>query len=171
MDRPSAPYLQSVPDQRPDGTDYCSASPRYRWSVVWSPTDLDAVSRTGLAAHFRVSSGELGRIEDLEVVERTPSGRVKDLSFRGTGVELVLSRLDIRRALPHDGRILNSTDFQVVEHADGLVELQGRGYGHGAGMCQWGAIGRARAGQSYGQILGTYYPGAVLVKAYEGEGG
>lgn len=171
MDRPSAPYLQSVPDQRPDGTDYCSASPRYRWSVVWSPTDLDAVSRPGLAAHFRVSSGELGRIDGLEVVERTPSGRVKDLSFRGAGVELVLSRLDIRRALPHDGRILNSTDFQVVEHADGLVELQGRGYGHGAGMCQWGAIGRARAGQSYGQILDTYYPGAVLVNAYEGEGG
>ena len=171
MDRPSAPYLQSVPDQRPDGTDYCSASPRYRWSVVWSPTDLDAASRDGLAAHFRVSSGELGRIEGLEVVERTPSGRVKDLSFHGAGVELVLSRLDIRRALPHDGRILNSTDFQVVERADGLVELQGRGYGHGAGMCQWGAIGRARAGQSYGQILGTYYPGAVLVNAYEGEGG
>jgi stage II sporulation protein D len=171
MDRPSAPYLRSVPDQRPDGTDYCSASPRYRWSVVWSPTDLDAVSRDGLAAHFRVSSGELGRIEGLEVVGRTPSGRVKDLSFRGAGVELVLSRLDIRRALPHEGRILNSTDFQVVERADGLVELQGRGYGHGAGMCQWGAIGRARAGQSYGQILGTYYPGAVLVNAYEGEGG
>ena len=171
MDRPSAPYLQAVPDQRPDGTDYCSASPRYRWSVVWSPTDLDAASRDGLAAHFRVSSGELGRIEGLAVVERTPSGRVKDLSFRGAGVELVLSRLDIRRALPHDGRILNSTDFQVVERADGLVELQGRGYGHGAGMCQWGAIGRARAGQSYGQILGTYYPGAVLVNAYEGEGG
>jgi SpoIID/LytB domain protein len=86
-------------------------------------------------------------------------------------VELVLSRLDIRRALPHDGRILNSTDFSVIEHADGLVELKGRGYGHGAGMCQWGAIGRARAGQGYEQILDTYYPGAVLVNAYEGEGG
>ena len=171
MDRPSAPYLRSVPDQRPDGTDYCSASPRYRWSVVWSPTDLDAVSRAGLAAHFMVPSGELGRIDGLEVVERTPSGRVKDLSFRGAGVELVLSRLDIRRALPHDGRILNSTDFSVIEHADGLVELQGRGYGHGAGMCQWGAIGRARAGQSYEQILDTYYPGAVLVNAYQGDGG
>ena len=171
MDRPSAPYLQAVADRSPDGTDYCAASPRYRWSVVWSPADLDSLARSGLAEHFRVSSRELGRIEGLEVVERTPSGRVKDLAFLGPGVELVLSRLDIRRALPHDGRILNSTDFSVVEHADGLVELQGRGYGHGAGMCQWGAIGRARAGQSYEQILHTYYPGAVLVNAYEGEGG
>ena len=171
MDRPSAPYLRSVPDQGPDGTDYCSASPRYRWSVVWSPADLDSVSRAGLAAHFRVSPRELGRVDGLEVVGRTPSGRVRDLSFQGAGVELVLSRLDIRRALPHDGRILNSTDFSVIEHADGLVELEGRGYGHGAGMCQWGAIGRARVGQGYEEILDTYYPGTVLVNAYEGEGG
>jgi SpoIID/LytB domain protein len=81
-------------------------------------------------------------------------------------MDLVLSRLDIRRALPHEGRILNSTDFQIAQRSDGLVELKGRGYGHGAGMCQWGAIGRARAGQTYEEILATYYPGAVLVNAY-----
>jgi SpoIID/LytB domain protein len=83
----------------------------------------------------------------------------------------VASRLEIRRALPFDDRILNSTDFSITHGDDGLVELNGRGYGHGAGMCQWGAIGRARAGQSYSQILETYYPGAVLVTAYEGEDG
>jgi stage II sporulation protein D len=166
MDRPPAAYLQSVRDRAPDGSDYCSASPRYRWTVVWSPSELDSVSRSGLAAHFRVSPGDLGRVEALEVVNRTPSGRVNDLSFSGPGMELVLSRLDIRRALPHDGRILNSTDFSVSERADGLVELNGRGYGHGAGMCQWGAIGRARAGQGFVQILETYYPGVDLVNAY-----
>jgi SpoIID/LytB domain protein len=83
----------------------------------------------------------------------------------------VLSRLEIRLALPHDGRILNSTDFDVIPGADGLVELSGRGYGHGAGMCQWGAIGRARAGQTWEQILTTYYPGAELVNVYEGGDG
>ena len=171
LDRPPAPYLQSVPDQGPDGTDFCSASPRYRWTVVWSPEQLDSVSRTGLAAHFGVAASDLGRVQALEVAGRTPSGRVRDLSFRGVGIELVLSRLDIRRALPHDGRILNSTDFSIIERGGGLVELDGRGYGHGAGMCQWGAIGRARAGQGFEEILSTYYPGAVLVNAYEGEGG
>ena len=39
---------------------------------------------------------------------------------------------------------------------------RGRGYGHGVGMCQWGAIGRARAGQSFRSILGTYYPGTTI---------
>jgi stage II sporulation protein D len=129
------------------------------------------VSRTGLAAHFGVTPREIGRVESLEVVGRTPSGRVRDLSFHGNGLALVLSRLDIRRALPHNGQILNSTDFSVNERGDGLVVLEGHGYGHGAGMCQWGAIGRARAGQDFVEILETYYPGAVLVNAYEGEDG
>ena len=171
LDRDPAPYLQSVPDHGPDGSDYCSASPRYRWNVLWSRAALDSVSRTGLAAHFGASASDLGTVEGLEIVGLTPSGRVQDLAFRGAGMDLVLSRLDIRRALMHDGRILNSTDFTVTERGDGLVELNGRGYGHGAGMCQWGAIGRARAGQDFKQILEVYYPGAVLTNVYEGDDG
>lgn len=65
------------------------------------------------------------------------------------------------------GAILNSTYFSVAaKHADGGlaggVVFRGRGYGHGIGMCQWGAIGRARAGQSFRTILATYYPGTSL---------
>jgi len=171
LDREPAPYLRSVSDRAPDGTDYCSASPRYRWSVSWTRQELDSVARRELAAHFGVRVDDMGRVDELEVVHRTPSGRVRDLAFRGLGMELVLSRLDIRRALPRDDRILNSTDFSVADRGDGLVELQGRGYGHGAGMCQWGAIGRARAGQTYQQILEAYYPGATLVDVYEGDEG
>lgn len=171
MDRPPAPYLKSVSDRAPDGTDYCSASPRYRWTVRWTPSELDSVARAELAAHFRVSAASLGTIERISIVSRTPSGRVRELAFLGAGSELVLSRLDIRRVLPDEARILNSTDFAVAEREDGLVEIHGRGYGHGAGMCQWGAIGRARAGQTYETILETYYPGAVLVHAYDGAGG
>lgn len=171
LDREPVPYLRSVSDRAPDGTDYCAASPRYRWSIVWSADQLDSVARVGLAAHFKVPVNELGRVESLEVMDTTASGRVRDLAFHGEGMELVLSRLDIRRALPQEGRILNSTDFSIVDRSDGLVELDGRGYGHGAGMCQWGAIGRARAGQDYAQILTTYYPGATLVHVYEGDEG
>jgi len=171
LDREPAPYLQSVEDQGPAGSDYCAASPRYRWNVVWSQAALDSASRPGLAAHFGASASDLGTVEGLEIVGMTPSGRVRDLAFRGTGMNLVLSRLDIRRALMQDGQILNSTDFSVTEREDGLVELIGRGYGHGAGMCQWGAIGRAKAGQGFEEILSTYYPGAVLETVYQGDDG
>jgi stage II sporulation protein D len=64
------------------------------------------------------------------------------------------------------GEMLPSTYFSVEpEVRDGAlarVTFRGQGYGHGVGMCQWGAIGRARAGQSFRAILGTYYPGTSV---------
>jgi SpoIID/LytB domain protein len=43
---------------------------------------------------------------------------------------------------------------------------RGGGWGHGAGMCQWGAVGRAESGQDYRQILRAYYSGAEVAKVY-----
>ena len=75
---------------------------------------------------------------------------------------------DIRYVLrAPGGEILNSTAFSVetAEARDGSIArltLRGTGYGHGVGMCQWGAIGRARAGQDFLTILRTYYPGTTV---------
>ena len=92
---------------------------------------------------------------------------MRSVAFRGPGTELVLERLDIRFALrDEEGRILGSTDFELRDGSDGGIEISGRGYGHGAGMCQWGAIARARAGQSSTEILSTYYPGARISEVY-----
>ena len=44
--------------------------------------------------------------------------------------------------------------------------LTGGGWGHGVGMCQTGAIGRAEAGQNYREILGHYYSGAQVARIY-----
>nr|NIP82731.1 amidase [Gemmatimonadota bacterium]NIQ58665.1 amidase [Gemmatimonadota bacterium]NIU78858.1 amidase [Gammaproteobacteria bacterium]NIX47645.1 amidase [Gemmatimonadota bacterium]NIY12004.1 amidase [Gemmatimonadota bacterium] len=46
------------------------------------------------------------------------------------------------------------------------LTVEGAGWGHGIGMCQIGALGRARAGQSYREILLTYYPGTRIVRLY-----
>jgi stage II sporulation protein D len=46
------------------------------------------------------------------------------------------------------------------------VDIEGRGNGHGVGMCQWGAIGRARAGQDYRTILTSYFPGTEIQRLY-----
>ena len=167
MDRSPAPYLRSVPDRAPDGTDWCSISPRYRWSDDWTAEELNGVVRDELARMFGTDPAQLGRIEDLAVIDHTESGRVHSLAFRGPAAELVLDRLDIRFALrDEEGRILGSTDFELIPTGGGSARISGRGFGHGAGMCQWGAIARARAGQSVEQILGTYYPGAALSRIY-----
>jgi stage II sporulation protein D len=83
----------------------------------------------------------------------------------------VVSGAAIRRVFePPGGGLLRSSDFTLrISRRGGRierVEAEGRGYGHGVGMCQWGAIGRARAGQRYDEILLSYYPGAELRKIY-----
>jgi len=167
LDRAPAAYLQSVSDRAPDGTDYCAASPRHRWVESLRPDELNGRVRGQIGRIFGATADQTGDIVGLRVAGRTPSGRVEALAVRGTRSEFVLERLDIRIALQDDaGRILGSTDFDVMTAADGSVELHGRGFGHGSGMCQWGAIGRARAGQKWETILATYYPGAELVSVY-----
>jgi stage II sporulation protein D len=75
---------------------------------------------------------------------------------------------DIRYVLrAPGGEILNSTAFMIemITAPDGSlsrVNIRGTGNGHGVGMCQWGAIGRARAGQDFRTILRTYYPGTSV---------
>ena len=167
IDRPSAPYLRSVSDRAPDGSDWCSISPRYRWSSSWSGDELNGPVRDELARMFGERPQALGPIDGFRVTDHTESGRVHSVAFYGPGAQFVLERLDIRFALRDpDGRILGSTDFDVVPDADGVYEVHGRGFGHGAGMCQWGAIARARAGQTSEEILSTYYPGTRLSRVY-----
>ena len=77
----------------------------------------------------------------------------------------------IRRVLsPADGGLLRSDDFTIRVSRTGArierVDIEGRGNGHGVGMCQWGAIGRARAGQDYRTILTSYFPGTEIQRLY-----
>ena len=104
----------------------------------------------------------------MAVEALTASGRVAALGIDTDRGHYTLRGNDIRFVLrAPGGEILNSTYFTVESAAGGdgrlaTVTLRGRGYGHGVGMCQWGAIGRARAGQDYRTILQTYYPGTIV---------
>ena len=59
---------------------------------------------------------------------------------------------------------LRSTLLVNLKAGKRTVWFEGRGWGHGVGLCQWGARGRALAGQSYKEILEAYYPKAKLSK-------
>jgi SpoIID/LytB domain protein len=56
--------------------------------------------------------------------------------------------------------------FTIDREAGGGWRLRGGGWGHGAGLCQWGAVGRARAGQDHREILRAYFSGAEVAKVY-----
>ena len=60
---------------------------------------------------------------------------------------------------------LKSSDVRVTIRGT-MVRIDGRGHGHGVGMCQWGAQTLAQRGYDTHAILAYYYPKAKLVKAY-----
>ena len=61
---------------------------------------------------------------------------------------------------------MSSTWFDVEDQGDRIVLTHGRGFGHGVGMCQWGAEYLARHGKTGEEILRYYYPKVELVRAY-----
>ena len=167
------PYLQRTSDRIPGSDGYwCDAAPRQRWTTQFTEAQLQASIDRYLRSYAAVPSGGAGVVRAVRVDSRTPSGRVGVLSVvtdRGT---YHVRGDDARRVLRGaGGEILNSTYFSVenmVVGRDGRLShltLKGSGYGHGIGMCQWGAIGRARAGQDFRAILRAYYPGTVLGRA------
>ena len=167
-DQPDQPYLRPVSDRIP-GTDhfYCDPSPRFSWTQSFDGPGLRAVMEKYLATYTNAPKTGVGRITDIREQGRTPSGRVAALAIVTDSGSYSLRANDIRFVLRDPkGAILNSTYFTFTKEASGgevsSLAVTGRGYGHGIGMCQWGAIGRARAGQNYRTILETYYPGTTI---------
>ena len=167
----SRPYLRSGADATPQGTAYCSISPRYHWREEWSGSSLRAV-----LARYLPNPGSkslnLDRLVDIRVTHRTGSGRVDQLMVSTGESELrVDGQSNIRQVLrTPGGDLLRSTAFTLVVSGAGNsvshLVAEGSGAGHGVGLCQWGAVGRARAGQNHEQILAAYYPGTRLERRY-----
>jgi stage II sporulation protein D len=167
-DQPDQPYLRPVSDRIP-GTNnfYCDSSPRFSWTQSYDAAGLRAVMEKYLAAYTKAPKNGLGKITDIREQGRTPSGRIAALTVQTESGSYTLRGNDIRFVLRDPkGAILNSTFFSFTRETSGgevsSLTVSGRGYGHGIGMCQWGAIGRARAGQNYRTILETYYPGTTI---------
>ncbi|WP_430384128.1 SpoIID/LytB domain-containing protein [Archangium violaceum] len=131
---------------------------KYRWEKRFSVEQVNA-----LTAHLG-----LGPVHALSLGERGVSGRARTLTVAGErGVTQVRGELNIRRLFG----MLNSAMALVEEERDAEDRLtgwrfRGGGWGHGVGMCQTGAIGRAEAGHRYQDILRFYFNGAEVAPIY-----
>ena len=133
------PYLRAVDCP-------CGRLPASRWSVTVSDSELHAA---------------LGQsTEGLRVSSRTDTHRVNRVV---TGSGHSLDGVTLRRKLGYTK--LKSLGFDMERTAGGW-HFTGRGYGHGAGLCQWGAKALADDGLSYRDILLHYYPGTELQQLY-----
>jgi len=162
------PYLKSVEDIDSNGKEYCSISSKFTWSVSWKPSVLASIINM-FSAKMNKKLIQ-GSIKSLNVVNRFSCGRISKLLITTTTNSYTFSGDNIRFALRRNEKnnpILYSSKFKIVENNHNDIRIEGKGYGHGIGMCQMGAIGRARSGQLYNEILQTYYPGSYLAHAIE----
>lgn len=126
----------------------CGSLPVSRWSFTLGEADLRRTFGAG--------------VEGLRVLERTGTGRARSVALGGGRR---LDAVTFRQRLGYAR--LKSLDFEA-EPLPGraAVRISGRGFGHGAGLCQWGARVAAQAGWDYRRILAHYYPGTELQQLY-----
>ncbi len=170
--RAGQPYLRSISDTIP-GTDraYCDASNRYRWSVAWTQDSLRSILERSMTTRLR-RPVSIRRVESIELTGRSPSGRAQGVRLRFDGETHTVPADSIRWVVrPTPNGSLNSAlilDLQTHQENGVMsrLEIHGAGWGHGIGMCQFGALGRARAGHSYRDILTAYYSGTRVERLY-----
>ncbi|MCW8960510.1 MAG: SpoIID/LytB domain-containing protein [Ignavibacteriaceae bacterium] len=160
--RNPVPYLITIKD----GDDpYCKISPRFQWEEVYTRDEI--VTRL---KNYSLLDNANYELEDIFIVNKFESGRVSELKIKvvndkGEQKSLLLRGNEIRSILrtSDNKNILWSTMFDLSTNSNSIV-LKGKGFGHGVGLCEWGAIVLSRKGWKYKDILQHYYPGTNVEK-------
>jgi stage II sporulation protein D (peptidoglycan lytic transglycosylase) len=141
---------RNMPGLKPVRCEFSAGSPHFYWSLDLRLTELSET--------LRRHDVSVGSVTSIDVTERTPSLRAATITVHGARGSARLLGNDFRRMIGYDR--FKSTLFAVAVDGD-WARFSGRGYGHGVGMCQWGAKGMAEAGYTARQILDFYYPGTT----------
>ncbi len=144
------PYLQSA------SCNFCSDSPYYRPETISIPISLVSAALTNAGASISVSTIRAGSA--LAISQVSPTGRVKEVLVNGQKIR----GLEFRMALG-----LRSTRVLSFAVKGDSVVFQVKGYGHGVGMCQYGAMGMAKQNRTFQEILSHYYPGTKVTAIFE----
>lgn len=144
--------------------DFCADSRAFRWPPVVIPKQQIS---DRLHERYARSLAAIGPITAVTISRRTAKGRPTHLQVADeAGQRIELDVNDFRLGVDPTGRVLKSGYFTPVDQVDAIQFADGRGLGHGWGMCQYGANGLAKAGKTATEILQFYYPGCRLVRAY-----
>jgi len=144
----NVPYLQSV------DCSYCAHSPHSKAQTVTIPVATVSTALANLGVSVPASKISGGTIAVSQV---SPTSRIKQVVVNGEAIR----GLEFRMALG-----LRSTLLSWTVKGQNVV-FQVKGYGHGVGMCQYGADGMARQGRTYKEILAYYYRGTTTAGIFE----
>jgi stage II sporulation protein D len=127
---------------------FCKESPHFNWHYVLA---LGEIRQKLVDAGYKISG-----IKDIVILGKDNSGRITDLNIISANKDLKISAKDFRNIIGPN--IIRSTNFTVSVVKDDAV-FEGFGWGHGVGLCQWGAYFMAKQGLTAEVILKYYYPG------------
>ncbi len=132
-----AVWGQDIPYLRTVKCDDCKTSRHYQTSQTVNNRDISKLVN------------EEGNKLTIKILSRTTSGRLKSLSINGHKLDAATLRKGLN--LP--------SSWMEIYPAPNTTMINTRGYGHGVGLCQYGANGMAQRGKDYHQILSKYYSG------------
>jgi stage II sporulation protein D len=135
----SYPYLRPVESN-------CEMSPYWIWE---RKIPLDEMGK----------ALNLPGTKEMTISSYTTTGRVKTVAVVHSNGTTTLKATDLRKLLGWSR--LPSTNFSMSRENDQIV-FEGKGYGHGVGLCQWSALKMAQEGKNYKEILSFFYPGATI---------
>jgi len=156
------PYLRSVRDSGWDRNDFCRFSPHYRWERIYDKREFFEVIRKQINDFFGKTPN---KIEWIRITKRTRTNRVRVIEINTDIGKFYLEKDQIRRLFSDYRGSLKSLMFQLKVKSSQIV-VSGKGYGHGVGMCQYGAMEMAKERYSYQRILKHYYKGIRLKKLW-----
>ncbi len=140
----SYPYLKSVESS-------CENSPYWVWERKIPLSEIE-------------KSLNIPDIKEIGIKSYTTTGRAKELNITTESEQIPIKATEFRKLL--GWQRLPSTNFSLVRDGDSII-FEGKGYGHGVGLCQWSALEMAKEGKNYRDILSFFYPGTEI-QLYEG---
>lgn len=147
--RENPPYIQSVPSEESED----APEEVKRWTAVFSKDDVRRAARE--------TGADVGEIETVRVGETGASGRADTLIIDGQPVKAANFRVRI------GADKLKSVMLTDIRVSDETVTFEGRGYGHGVGMSQWGAYAMAKNGANAEEIISHYFKDVDVVKIWD----
>ncbi|MCX5906463.1 MAG: SpoIID/LytB domain-containing protein [Deltaproteobacteria bacterium] len=145
-DSPKYLWTEDFPYLQPTACSFCLDFPHFLWNYQ---IQGDPLAKTLAAAGLWGS-----QILEVEVAERNETKRVLQVTIKSEKEQMKISGKEFRRLLGYD--FIRSTYF-IVKESGGMFTFSGLGWGHGVGLCQWGARGMAESGAAYHSILKYYY--------------
>ena len=155
-----------------DSYDLSSEEGAYAWLTYQPDTSImSSWERAGIAWNRSISRAKLAAnvglksISSIQILERGRSGRILKLKLCGERDLILDSEFRIRQAfgnLPSSFFVIRGMKGKSMMQLAATIHLEGRGSGHGVGMCQVGTLRKARQGMSYQDILSLYYPGTTI---------